>query len=166
MVTIEEINQAINERAPGSWVAGENAVWRRGVSAGDSKNLLFGLRMGDEDQRLRTAAESIFDELTAQPAPSSIDWRTNTGGIVTPVKNQGRCGACVAFATCAAMESAEAIRTAAVTPPLSEGHLFHCNGGSCVNGWGFVQALEAAKSGVGRVRRRARFPGRFPRAFA
>jgi C1A family cysteine protease len=38
--------------------------------------------------------------LSRQALPASIDWRTNNGkSIVTPVKDQGHCGDCYAFAS-------------------------------------------------------------------
>ena len=149
MVTLDEISRAIAMHAPGAWVAGDTDAWRRGTLAGDPKSLLFGLELGDEDRHLRAAADGIFDELGATTPPPSVDWRTANGGRVTPIKDQGRCGACVAFATCAAIESAAAIRTSK-SIQLSEGHLFHCGGGTCDKGWQFLPAMERAKIGVGR----------------
>jgi C1A family cysteine protease len=149
VATIEEITRAIAARAYGTWIAGDTDVWRRASGDTTAANSLFGLRVGDRDQQLRAAADSQFDELTAPPPPRSIDWRTKTGGYVTPIKDHGRCGACVAFATCAAMESAHLIH-ASIREPLSEGHLFHCGGGSCSNGWEYVEALGIASNGVGR----------------
>lgn len=70
-----------------------------------------------------------------------LDWRARN--IVTPVKNQGGCGSCWAFATSAFFES-ELVRTRPTqfnkTVNLSEQFLLNCdtssagcNGGSCVS---------------------------------
>lgn len=38
--------------------------------------------------------------------PASFDWRkTGDGDYTTPIRDQGQCGSCVAFATVALMES-------------------------------------------------------------
>ena len=42
-------------------------------------------------------------------APASIDWRSK--GAVTPVENQGRCGACYTFSAAYAVEGAYKIKT-------------------------------------------------------
>merc|ERR1719460_2073995 len=46
---------------------------------------------------------------TAKKNPSSVDWRDQ--GVVTPVKNQGGCGSCWAFAATETVESAYAVAT-------------------------------------------------------
>lgn len=64
-------------------------------------------------------------------APSSWDWRSH--GIMTSVKNQGSCGACVAFACCGAFEAVIKWKSGE-TVDLSEAHLFFCSGGTCADG--------------------------------
>lgn len=61
-------------------------------------------------------------------APAAHDWR-NVGGqnYVTPIKNQGGCGSCVAFGVVASVESKiKIIRGASHAVDLSEAHLFYC----------------------------------------
>lgn len=76
-----------------------------------------------------TVASSSGDGLVAggEAAPaaavSSIDWVA--AGKVTPVKNQGHCGACWAFATVAALESSYAIATSSLRN-LSTQDLLSC----------------------------------------
>eukprot|EP00047_Mylnosiga_fluctuans_P001529 m.220761 g.220761 ORF g.220761 m.220761 type:complete len:360 (-) comp10445_c0_seq1:44-1123(-) len=57
--------------------------------------------------------------------PASVDWRTK--GVVTPIKNQGQCGSCWAFATTETLESHAALTT---NPPtqiiLSPQQLVNC----------------------------------------
>jgi C1A family cysteine protease len=70
--------------------------------------------------------------------PSSVDWRSNGGNFVSPVKNQGACGSCWAFATTAALESKAMIslNTPGKPPNLSEQIVLSCSGaGSCDGGY-------------------------------
>jgi C1A family cysteine protease len=80
--------------------------------------------------------------------PAAVDWRNNGGDWTTPVKDQQNCGSCVSFSTCATIESRIklACQDAAMTPDLSEAHLFFCGcPNCCVPGWNFVPALEFAR---------------------
>lgn len=147
MITIQDIRNAIVEKAAGSWEAGDTDLFRRALEGGNPLNLSFGLNVDDQAGRLKAASDQLFESMLAAPPPR-FDWRSEQGGRVGRVKDQGRCGACVAFATCAAMESAEWIRTGNEML-LSEGDLFHCNGGSCRDGWGLTHGLDVARDGVG-----------------
>lgn len=82
--------------------------------------------------------------------PDSYDWRPDS---VTPVKDQGSCGSCSAFATCSALESQILIENPDLSPSdesvdLSEAHLFFCNGHKCSKGSTFDDILSDAKKGV------------------
>merc|ERR1712121_92700 len=70
---------------------------------------------------------------TEGSAPDSMDWRDH--GLVTPVKNQGQCGSCWAFAAVATMEGAWKAAGNSLTS-LSDQELvdcvtadYGCNGG-------------------------------------
>lgn len=68
-----------------------------------------------------------------QPLPESFDWRQLDG--CTPVKNQGGCGSCWAFAAVGVAESQYLIQTY-TTLDLSEQWLVSCtDAGSCDGGW-------------------------------
>jgi cathepsin L len=47
--------------------------------------------------------------------PTSVDWRTAKPAVVSPVKDQGNCGSCWAFATAETVESSLAIATGNLT---------------------------------------------------
>lgn len=84
------------------------------------------------------------------PAPRSIDWRRARRGVnfVTPIRNQGACGACVAFATVAAIESRLAIARDEADPAhdLSEAALYFGGGRTCAQGWWPEAALGYART--------------------
>ncbi|KAL9250906.1 Senescence-specific cysteine protease SAG39-like protein [Drosera capensis] len=63
-----------------------------------------------------------YENLTDVPA--SIDWRSQ--GAVTPIKNQGQCGCCWAFAAIAATEGITEIKTGTLTS-LSEQQVVDCD---------------------------------------
>jgi C1A family cysteine protease len=91
--------------------------------------------------RLNVAPLDVESQIAGPQAPSitealppSYDLRPS--GYVTPIRNQGGCGSCWAFATVGAMESAMLYHNLPSTD-LSEQFLVSCNqsGYSCSGGW-------------------------------
>jgi C1A family cysteine protease len=83
-------------------------------------------------------------------APASFDARNvNGSNYVTPVKDQGNCGSCVAFGVVGAMETTAALTRGqpGLGLDLSEAHLFYTHGGAvgvnCNTGWLPEPALDA-----------------------
>ncbi len=78
-----------------------------------------------------------FVEFSAKgPIPPSFDWRTRTAGGMPPIRNQGGCGSCWAFAAMGALECAIKIQDGHDVD-LSEQWLVSCNrhGWGCDGGW-------------------------------
>jgi predicted outer membrane repeat protein len=86
---------------------------------------------------LKIPADAAGQKLKAtppqQPLPESFDWRQLDG--CTPVKNQGGCGSCWAFAAVGVAESQYLIQSY-TTLDLSEQWLVSCTeAGTCDGGW-------------------------------
>ena len=89
--------------------------------------------------------------MMAATYPASFDWRkTSDGDYTTPIRDQGQCGSCVAFATVALMESVLEIakKNPKLQPDLSEAYIFPRGGGNCAGGAQFERMLMAAESGT------------------
>jgi C1A family cysteine protease len=148
MLTIEAIEKAIASGGQ-SWIAGETSVWRR-LSKNGSKKGLFGLRVDASPPGLKPASGN-FSAVGRPALPRSIDWRKDQGGKLSSIRDQGtNCGACVSFATVSTIEARHWIATG-TRVELSEAELFHCNGGSCEDGWGLASGIVAAHSGVSHL---------------
>ena len=85
--------------------------------------------------------------------PPAHDWRDADGGFITAIKDQARCGSCVAFGACATVEGTKRVQEhdAGLDVDLSEAQLFYCiaraQGRRCsgqqTGGWWPSAALDA-----------------------
>jgi C1A family cysteine protease len=105
-------------------------------------------------QRALQLRNSIRSEaLAAIGTPVAYDLRNVGGGnYITPIKNQGGCGSCVAFGTTATVESTLRVQRGDpnLAVDLSEAHLFFCHararGRNCSTGWWPEEALADFQS--------------------
>ena len=72
--------------------------------------------------------------------PHEVDWEAQ--GAVAPVKDQGSCGSCWAFAAIGTIESLRVIQTGANMTLLSEQELVDCAGGGCFGGYPAYDGYE------------------------
>ena len=95
-------------------------------------------RLGLKGMKLPKKSENVFQVTGELNLAASVDWRTVTPAVVNPVKDQGQCGSCWAFASTAVMESAHAIYEG-VLLSLSEQQLVSCSflfgNLGCNGGW-------------------------------
>ncbi len=125
---IDAIKEAIRLKGA-RWVAEENPISL--MPPEQFSKMLGGLE--------EPYADGFVDETFNIPltVPSRFDWRNNGGNYVTPVRNQGDCGSCWAFATTAALESKALMRLArpGENLDLSEQIVLSCSGaGNCADG--------------------------------
>src|SRR5262245_50836524 len=109
MVKVADVQAAIASSGA-AWKAATNFLTgltpaERELYLGYNPPSTYELDARERSAQIKTAAIAQF---TAPPPnwPASWDWRhTASGNFVTPVKDQGRCGSCVAFGTVAPVES-------------------------------------------------------------
>jgi len=123
----DEINAAIKQQKA-KWTAGETTITKLSEKDRQKRLGLIPSKSSEE--------QAVIPELMS--VPSSFDWRNYNGNFVTPIRDQGNCGSCWAFATTAALESQELIvnNTPGINVDLSEQMLVCCsNSGSCSGGY-------------------------------
>jgi len=92
-----------------------------------------------------TTRTTVTTTRTYPPLPERFDWTDYQGhDWVTPIRDQGGCGSCVAFATVGVVEAQYRIyyNRSDWNIDLSEQHLFSCGGGQCSFGWYLSSAMD------------------------
>ena len=134
---IDELKRAIQDQDL-EWVAGPTSV--SGLMTKEEARELLGANEEPPDANPPIWTPPLGP--IPEPLPEAFDWRNNDGNDwTTPVRNQGRCGSCVAHAALAVFESVFKIAKNDFTwnPDLSEQCLFSCGCGRCCNkGWHLV----------------------------
>lgn len=135
LAEISQINRVMQETGA-KWVAGETSVSRL---SWEEKQKRLGLLKRDLTE-MTQMAEMEMDVSGQAPVSLSpnLDWRNNEGNYVTPIRDQGGCGICWAFATTAALEAYTLIRSSSPGTDLnlSEQVMVSCgNSGSCNGGY-------------------------------
>jgi C1A family cysteine protease len=126
---LDQIRAAIAAKGA-KWHADETSVSKL---SHEEKKMRLGLLEGIS----AGATASTTTDQAVTTAPATLDWRNVNGvSFVSPVKNQGACGSCWAFAVTAALESQVMIATSGQPRDLSEQILVSCSGaGSCSGGY-------------------------------
>ncbi|CAH0490578.1 unnamed protein product [Peronospora farinosa] len=95
------------------------------------KNQLIKGKRGEEVTSsfdLETGSREKKDEHTSREVPMEWDWTTKDGGkYMTPIKNQGTCGSCWAFAGVSVLESRFAIEHQVQASVLSVEQVLSCS---------------------------------------
>jgi C1A family cysteine protease len=149
-VDLRSVRRAIEERNL-PWTAGTTSV---SELPEQEQRAHLGLRPREgalEAGRHAIEAANTLQALAAPRfgAPPAVDWRSNGGNWVTPIRDQQSCGACVSFATLATVESRirQSCRNATLDIDLAEAYLFYCGCGNCCDtGWDFAPALDFCKN--------------------
>jgi C1A family cysteine protease len=154
-VDVEQLRSTLDEREDANWTAGRTVVSQLSL---EQQRLRLGLAV-PEGVSLQGIVESAREQeaemaaATAVAAPAAYDLRNVNGqNFITPIRDQGGCGSCVAFGACAAIEGTLRVqqRDPALPVNLSEAHLFYClgrdQGRNCSNGWFPDAALTACRN--------------------
>jgi len=128
---IDEIREAIQIKRA-KWIAEENPI-----SLLPQEERIKRLGLIEPIEEMDVSAVPYEPFYTPLLLAATFDWRNNGGNYVTPVRNQGSCGSCWAFAATAALESKALItfNWPGKNLDLSEQIVVSCGGaGSCDGG--------------------------------
>ncbi|OBS76496.1 hypothetical protein A6R68_17052, partial [Neotoma lepida] len=118
-----ENNRKMIELHNEDYVKGKHGFSLEMNAFGDLTNIEFKeLMTGFQGQE--TKEMKVFQEPLLGDVPKSVDWRKHS--YVTPVKDQGKCGACWAFSAVGSLEG-QMFRKTGKLVPLSEQNLVDCS---------------------------------------
>jgi C1A family cysteine protease len=145
---------ALNPKELKKTLSEVEATWK---ASDEAKEYSLGYVPGPTEHSLATRemlAYSNYQHFKAMAGaaatgyPASFDWRShNSHNYVTPIKDQGQCGSCVAFGSVATVEANVRVQKnePALAINLSEADLFFCHDGqaapTCETGWNVNPAL-------------------------
>lgn len=139
----------INELTSGEWTAGETSITAN-FSPAEAKNLCGATRLTAENV---PPGIEVFKQTQARvDLPTSFSWESKDGrSWLSPVKDQGKYGTCVAFATVGAVETMTKITRNNPSDPIdfSEWYLWFkgTNGRNPAGPWESVGAAVAMLNG-------------------
>lgn len=138
---LEDIQKAIS-KGEKHWEAEDNPIHRL---SDEEKKYRGGFvpKPGTPSlQEREKQAKAKTAEAMEAAALKSFDWRRAGGDWITPIKDQGNCGSCIAFGTIATAEALTRIskNNRELAVDYSEADLFYCgaekqDNRTCVNGW-------------------------------
>lgn len=131
------------------WIARDNEISQLPVE--DRKKLL-GTIIDREYESLVATSPRHFAAFASGPLPAKLDYRNINGkNYVTPVRDQGTCGSCWAFATTAALESSilRAYNRPGKDVDLAEQVLLSCSSaGGCGGGSPYMASTILKNTGI------------------
>jgi C1A family cysteine protease len=158
-----ELREAVERAENVEWEVAEEAI-----DGGSRLGYLPSRGVPPLEEQEAIAAQAAAVAPPAAPSyPPAVDLRaTSAGNMITPIRDQGQCGSCVAFGSSAAVEGT--LRAEHGDPSieldLSEAYLFYCKaaeeGRTCggpTGGWYPKAALDVFSKGGG-VPEEACFP--------
>jgi C1A family cysteine protease len=135
---LEQIKKAIKDKGA-KWEAADNFVFQ--LSDENRKK-----RVNLKKSEVPNDVPEMSQDVGITP-PATLDWRNNGGNFVTPVRNQGNCGSCWAFAATAGLESYAIIQRnqpgtnldASEQVLVSCTNFGNCGGGSTYNAANYIR---------------------------
>lgn len=151
----KELREAVERTENAEWEVAEEAI-----DAGSRLGYLPSRGVPPLEEQVALAAQAATTPPPATPVyPSLVDLRaTPAGNLITPIRDQGACGSCVAFGSSAAVEGTLRVEhdDPNIEVDLSEAYLFYCKaaaeGRTCggpTGGWYPKAALDVFAEGGG-----------------